>query len=118
MLGYISLNSEQELEEGILANLSGILDQVVMVFLKKISENEMHRLYNAIERLGEVLIVSDREGRILYINRAIQELLGYERDELPGKNLDALRHPEEDPAFCDNVWNTVSRAVPGWGCTV
>ena len=107
MLGYISLNSEQELEEGILANLSGILDQVVMVFLKKISENEMHRLYNAIERLGEVLIVSDREGRILYINRAIQELLGYERDELPGKNLDALRHPEEDPAFCDNVWNTV-----------
>ena len=107
MLGFISLNSEQEMEEGILHNLAGILDQVVMVMLKKISESEMQRLYNAIERLGEVLIISDKEGRILYINRAIQKLLGYQRDELQGKNLNTLRHPEEDAAFYENLWNTV-----------
>jgi PAS domain S-box-containing protein len=107
MLGFISLNSEEVVEEGVLPNLSGILDQVVMVFLKKISENEMQRLYNAIEQLGEVLVVSDRRGRILYINRAVQEMLGYRREELLGQYLNVLRHPEEDPVFYENIWKNV-----------
>jgi len=78
-----------------------------MVFLKKINENETQRLYNAIEQLGEVLIVSDRRGRILYVNRAIQKVLGYEREELLGDFLNHFRHSDEDPSFYETIWNTV-----------
>ncbi len=107
LLGFINLNSAEVLDREVVHNLSGILEQVVMVFLKKISENEMQRLYNAIEQLGEVLVVSDRGGRILYINRAVQEILGYNREELQGQYLNVLRHPEEDPAFYENIWKNV-----------
>ncbi len=106
LLGFINLNSAEVLDRMVVHNLSGILEQVVMVFLKKIGETEMQRLYDAIEQLGEVLIVSDIHGRILYINRAVQKLLGYHRQELQGKYLNEFRYPEEDPSFYDNIWKT------------
>ncbi len=107
LLGYLNLDSEESLGRDILSNLSSILEQVVMVFLKKIGEDEMRRLYNAIERLNEVLIISDRAGRILYINRAVQKILGYEREGLVGEDIRSMRYREQDPAFYENIWDTV-----------
>ncbi len=109
VLGFINLNSEEILDKSIMKDLSGILEQAVMVFLKKIGEMELERLYNAIEKLSEVLIISDPQGRILYINRAIQDLLGYEKETLLGQHLSYFRHPEEDPSFYDNIWKTVNQ---------
>ncbi len=107
LLGFINLNSTEVLEREQLKNLSSVLGQVAMVLLKKIAEDEMQRLYNAIERLNEVLIISDRNGTILYINRAVEKILGYDRDRLTGKNIRTMRYTEEDPAFYENIWNTV-----------
>ncbi|GEM_PF-3967774 len=108
IIGFINLNSEKVLDRRIMRDLSGILGQAVMVFLKKIGERELGRLYNAIERLSEVLIISDSHGRILYINRAIQDLLGFEKDHLIGAYLYEFRHPDEDPSFYDKIWKTVN----------
>ncbi len=107
LLGFINLNSIELLSRGQLENLSSILEQVVMVFLKKISEDEIQRLYDAIEQLSEVLIISDRNGTILYVNKAVQNIFGYERDTIVGKDIRSMRYSGEDPAFYENIWETV-----------
>jgi diguanylate cyclase (GGDEF)-like protein/PAS domain S-box-containing protein len=51
-----------------------------------------------ISTMADALFVCDREGRIQFANRAVETLLGYNKDSLIGSTLDAvLASPNDDP---------------------
>jgi diguanylate cyclase (GGDEF)-like protein/PAS domain S-box-containing protein len=48
--------------------------------------------------MADALFVCDREGRIQFANRAVETLLGYEKDALIGRTLESvLATPSDDP---------------------
>jgi diguanylate cyclase (GGDEF)-like protein/PAS domain S-box-containing protein len=49
----------------------------------------------AFEQAGVGMLVIDLDGLLLHANRAVCELFGFEREELLGRNLESLKHPEE-----------------------
>ncbi len=53
---------------------------------QKLKESE-ERYHNLIDNLMEMLIVVDNDGEILYVNSRSFDLLGYQPEELIGKNL-------------------------------
>ena len=75
---------------------------------RKRSEAERERLLSAIEQAGEMIIITDSEGNIRYVNPSFEQTTGYDRDEIVGQNPRILRSDKQDESFYQNMWNTIS----------
>lgn len=51
---------------------------------RKVHDLEMRKLYTSLEQSGELILITDRNGRIEYANRAATLILGYSKEELIG----------------------------------
>ncbi len=72
-------------------------------------EEERARLAMAVEQSADAIVVTDRNGTILYVNPAFERITGYPREEAVGKNPRILRSGKQDEAFYRSLWETVSR---------
>ena len=63
------------------------------------AEQERIRLTTAIEQTAEVVIITDLEGRIQYINPAFERTTGYSRLEAVGRSFDILESGAHDETF-------------------
>ena len=71
------------------------------------AEQRLGRLSQAVEQSADSVIITDREGRIEYVNPAFEELNGYACDEVFGKNPRLLNSGETDPAVFRDLWKTI-----------
>jgi PAS domain S-box-containing protein len=67
----------------------------------------------AIEAAANAIVMTDRSGKILFVNPAFTELTGYEAAEAIGENTRILKSGAHDAAFYANLWSTV-RAGKVW----
>jgi two-component system, cell cycle sensor histidine kinase and response regulator CckA len=71
------------------------------------SEQAMRLQAAALESAANAVVISDRDGRIEWVNRAFTRLTGYLREEVIGQNPRLLKSGEQDPAFYSELWDTV-----------
>jgi len=71
-------------------------------------QEEQKRLTAAIEQVGDMVMVTDRAGNILYANPAFQKVTKYARDEVIGRNPRILKSGRHDDAFYKGLWQTIS----------
>lgn len=78
--------------------------------ITQIKEAELakSRLSAAIEQAGEMVIITDLRANITYVNPAFEEMTGYKREEVVGKNPRILNSGEQDAAFYEDLWETVT----------
>ena len=67
-------------------------------------EAEKIRLLAAIEQTSEVVVITDRDGRIQYVNPAFTVKTGYSRNEAIGQNPRILKSGEYDRKFYERMW--------------
>jgi PAS domain S-box-containing protein len=60
---------------------------------------ERERLLSAVEQAGEMIVITDRDGAIHYVNPAFESVTGYTRHEIIGKNQRILKSGKQDPNF-------------------
>jgi len=72
------------------------------------AEEERLRLSTAIEQAAEVVVVTDREGTIQYVNPAFTRITGYTSDEAIGQNPRVLKSGQHDQAFYKDLWDTIT----------
>ncbi len=75
---------------------------------RKHAEQELRRLYQAIQRSPVSVVITDRDGRIVYVNPAFCEVTGYGLDEAMGRNPRILKSgltPAED---YEALWRTIT----------
>ena len=75
---------------------------------RKGAEAERERLMAAIEQAGEIVIITDPEGTIQYVNPAFAAVTGYTREEAVGKTPRILKSGRQDAAFYRDLWETVT----------
>ncbi|UFS71389.1 PAS domain S-box protein [Geomonas sp. RF6] len=68
---------------------------------------ERDRLMSAIEQAGEVIVITDRDGSIHYVNPAFEKLTGYTRAEALGCNPRILKSGEHPADFYAEMWRTL-----------
>lgn len=56
---------------------------------------------------NNLILVTDLEGVIVYINKAFSEKLGYEKEELIGKHSRVLKSGKQDDEFYKLMWNSI-----------
>jgi PAS domain S-box-containing protein len=71
------------------------------------AEEERRLLTAAVEQIDEAVLVTDRDGRILWVNRAFERITGWPRGEVRGKNPRLLKSGRQDAAFYESMWSVL-----------
>ena len=67
------------------------------------------KLSSALEQTADVVVITDREGGIEYVNPAFQQITGYTREEVSGKTPRFLRSGQHGKEFYRRLWETILR---------
>jgi two-component system cell cycle sensor histidine kinase/response regulator CckA len=75
---------------------------------RKRMDAEHKRLMAAVEQSGEVILMTDAEGNIQYVNPVFEQTTGYSKKEVVGQNPRILKSGKQDELFYCDLWNTIS----------
>ena len=84
-----------------------LLGTVQDITARRQAEDQLRKLSRAIEQSTVTVIVTDRSGRIEYVNPYFSRLTGYSVEEVLGRNpriLNSGAHPRE---FFQGLWNQI-----------
>ncbi|OGR22131.1 MAG: hypothetical protein A2277_12740 [Desulfobacterales bacterium RIFOXYA12_FULL_46_15] len=76
---------------------------------RKRAQADRDRLMTAIEQSNEIVIITNPEGIIQYVNQAFETITGYTRKEALGRNPRILKSGKQDETFYHRLWSTISR---------
>ncbi len=95
-----------------LAGQDGAIDYIISVCEditeKKQIEEERRRLAEAVSQLDESVMITDRNGDILFVNPAFERNTGYSREEVLGCNPRILKSGVHEPSFYKEMWQTLA----------
>ncbi|MGC4116197.1 MAG: PAS domain S-box protein [Myxococcales bacterium] len=77
--------------------------------LARILPSGVRRAEAAFEQLPESVLVTDREGRIVFVNGAFEKSTGYSRAEVLGQNPRLLKSGHQERAFYRELWAALRR---------
>ena len=74
---------------------------------RKQAEEQLRLQSAALEAAANGIVITDREGRVLWVNPAFTRITGYTLDEALGRNPRLLRSGVHDPDFYQALWQTI-----------
>ncbi|MCP3661373.1 MAG: PAS domain S-box protein [Gammaproteobacteria bacterium] len=89
---------------GNVIGVTGIGDDITE---QRRGESELRKLSQAVEQSPSVVMITDREGMIEYVNPKFTAVSGYEYDEVIGKNPRFLKSGETTSLEYDNLWHNI-----------
>ena len=69
--------------------------------------DQLRKLSRAVEQSADLVIITDRDGTIEYVNPAFEELTGYTREEGLGHKPSLLKSGHQDAVYYKELWDTV-----------
>jgi two-component system cell cycle sensor histidine kinase/response regulator CckA len=76
---------------------------------RKQGDEERARLKMAVDQAAESILITEPDGRIVYVNPAFERITGYGRNEVIGKTPALLGSGKHDAGFFAALWGTISR---------
>lgn len=76
---------------------------------RKARDYERARLVTALEQSPEIIVMTDTNATILYVNPAFERITGYTKSEVLGRNPSILKSGVHPAAFYESLWDTLSR---------
>ncbi|MEW6080045.1 MAG: PAS domain S-box protein [Thermodesulfobacteriota bacterium] len=95
------MHDEQMQPVGLVAVARDISEQ-------KKTEEELIRLRLAIDQVGDMIVITDTQGIIQYVNPAFEQVTGYGRREAVGQNPRIMKSGRQDQVFYENLWATIT----------
>ncbi|HPR63151.1 MAG TPA: PAS domain S-box protein [Thermoanaerobaculia bacterium] len=71
------------------------------------TQAQLRMLSSAVEQSGSIIIITNPEGAIEYVNERFVQVTGWPREEAIGKTPDILQSDYHDPQVHENLWRTV-----------
>ncbi len=85
----------------------GIVSVVRDITERKHAEQEIMKLYNAVEQSADIIYITDRDGKIEYVNPAFEAITGYSKEEAIGKTPRILNSGLIEPEHYQKLWKTI-----------
>jgi len=102
---WVSVNAHYCRDEA--HNIIGVEGIIRDVTERKKSEEAHMRLATAVEQAAELILITDTDGTIQYVNPSFERITGYTREELIGENSRILKSGKHDQAFYKDLWDTI-----------
>lgn len=75
----------------------------------ELQESQLKQLSRALEQCGDNVIITDREGKIVYVNSGFERLTGYSQAEAIGATPSILQSGFHGRDFYNNLWKTITK---------
>ncbi|RMD79667.1 MAG: PAS domain S-box protein, partial [Gammaproteobacteria bacterium] len=76
------------------------------------AELERRKLSSALEQSADLVMITDAEGVIEYVNPAFEEVTGWRREEVVGRRPSLLKSGRHDAEFYRRLWTTIAAGLP------
>lgn len=86
------------------ARVVGTLQDITQI---RRAEERSRQLSSALEQTADLVMITDRDGRIEYINPAFESATLYTREEVLGRKPAVLKSGRHDSAFYQEMWKTL-----------
>jgi len=70
-------------------------------------QERLKQLAQAIEQMDELVRITNKNGKIIYVNEALTKHSGYRKSELIGKTNRLFKSGEQDSTFYKKMYNTI-----------
>ena len=89
----------------------------MQVFAQDITENkqkdvELVKLSEAVKQTADYVIITDRDGKIEYVNHAFEHQTGYSSKEVRGRNPRILNSGKHPKSFYKQLWDVITSGKP------
>ena len=92
---------------------NGIVEGLVLSLLdvtqRKRAADAVRQLSRIVEQTEDTVVVTAQSGVIEYVNPAFERLTGFTKEDAVGRTPSVLKSGIQDPAFYQNLWETVLR---------
>lgn len=105
--GYIRHKGNDEISELAEAINQTLQELEHTLLLNQAAQNRIKLQITALESAANGILISDKEGKIIWINNAFSKLTGYSDEEVLGNNCRLLNSGKHEPEFFQNLWNTI-----------
>ncbi len=75
---------------------------------RKQAEAEIKKLSLVVHQNTAIVLITDTEGRITYVNRMFSQITGYSENEVLGKNPSILKSGDKDQEDYKQLWDAIS----------
>ena len=75
---------------------------------RKKAEEQIRLMGAALEAAANGIVITDQKGRILWANKAFEQLTGYSVSEVIGLTPRLLKSGREQPSFYQDMWDTIT----------
>lgn len=82
---------------------------------RRIAEENFRLFFQAVSSSPAMVIITDKDGIIEYVNPAFTDISGYRLDEAQGKTSNLLKSDYHDDSFFKNMWNTITNGLEWTG---
>lgn len=72
------------------------------------TEEQLRKLSRAVEQSPASIVITDREGRIEYVNPRFEQVTGYTREETIGQNPRILKSGVTAPQVYEDLWKAIT----------
>lgn len=86
----------------------GVVEGIIDISEQKQRELRLKMLSNAVEQSGSMVMISNRDGYIEYVNSRFCEVTGYTVEEVIGQQADIIRSENIEQDTVDEIWKTVT----------
>jgi two-component system cell cycle response regulator len=73
----------------------------------ELSEDLVQLQTTALAAAVSPILISRRDGTIIWVNKAFEQLSGYTRDEALGQSTSLLKSGQHSPSFYKSIWKTI-----------
>jgi PAS domain S-box-containing protein len=73
----------------------------------KLKEKKLQQLFTAVEQSPASVVITDREGKIEYVNPVFSKITGYTFDEVQGQKSRLLKSGNMSTEFYANMWQII-----------
>ncbi len=101
---WIRLSCRQVVDAGRVTGLQGVATDISN---RKSTETQREHLATAIDQVAESVVVTDKDGTIVYVNPTFESVTGYAREEVLGRNVRLTKSGVQDDAFYRSLWTTI-----------
>jgi len=71
------------------------------------AELQMRKMSSALEQTADLVMVTDAQGRVEYVNPSFERTTGYRREDVLGKTPQFLKSGKQSESFYRNLWDTI-----------
>lgn len=95
-----------------LQRLNNIADRICVALENALDQKQLRLLGAALSAAGNGVFITNRHGRIRWVNASFSRLTGYGVEEAVGETPSLLKSGKQDDAYYQTLWKTILQGDP------